>query len=63
MRTSYVPTEILWGYKFEHSCVTYDEKLAKYEVSFENLNTIVMDNTPWYIYKKTLISLLKRPYF
>ena len=25
VRTSYVPTEILWGYRFEHKCVSYDK--------------------------------------
>ena len=48
VRTSYLPTEILWGYKFEHSCVEYNPKLATYEVSFESLNTMIRDNTPWY---------------
>ena len=47
VRTSYLPTEILWGYKFEHSCVEYNPKLATYEVSFESLNTMIRDNTPW----------------
>ena len=47
VRTSYLPSEIVWGCKFEHSCVQYNPKLATYEVSFDSLNTIVMDNTPW----------------
>ena len=46
MRTSYVPGEILWGYKFEHSCVHYDNKFGKYEVTFDTLNTIIKDDTP-----------------
>jgi len=46
VRTSYVPSEILWGFKFEHSCVSYNNQLKTYEVSFENLNSIVMDSTP-----------------
>ena len=25
VRTSYVPGEILWGYRFEHKCVSYDK--------------------------------------
>ena len=29
VRTSYVPSEILWGYKFEHSCVRFNEKLGR----------------------------------
>ena len=48
VRTSYLPTEILWGYKFEHSCVEYNPKLATYDVSFDSLNTMIRDNTPWY---------------
>ena len=47
VRTSYLPSEIVWGCKFEHSCVQYNPKLATYEVSFDSMNTIVMDNTPW----------------
>jgi len=46
VRTSYLPTEILWGYKFEHSCVEYNPKLATYDVSFDSLNTMIRDNTP-----------------
>lgn len=47
VRTSYLPCEILWGYKFQHSCVHYDEQNGKYEVSFDTLNTIIKDeNTP-----------------
>jgi len=46
VRTSYVPREILWGYKFEHSCVHFDQGTGKYEVTFDTLNTIVQDDTP-----------------
>lgn len=46
VRTSYVPSEILWGYKFEHSCVRFNEKLGTYDVSFEQLDSIVADTTP-----------------
>jgi len=44
VRTSYLPNEILWGYRFEHSCVAYDQKAAKYVVSVNNLNRVVADN-------------------
>ena len=44
MRTSYLPNEILWGYRFEHSCVAYDQKAAKYVVSVNNLNRVLADN-------------------
>ena len=30
VRTSYLPNEILWGYRFEHNCVSYDKDTAKY---------------------------------
>jgi len=46
IRTSYLPSEILWGYKFEHSCVMFNKDLGKYEVKFDTLDTIVKDNTP-----------------
>jgi len=46
VRTSYLPNEILWGYRFEHSCVSYDKSEAKYAVSITNLNKIVSDTTP-----------------
>ena len=44
VRTSYLPNEILWGYRFEHSCVAYDQKAAKYVVSVNNLNRVLADN-------------------
>jgi len=46
VRTSYLPCEILWGYKFQHSCVDIDPTTGKYRVTFDTLNTIVKDNTP-----------------
>jgi len=46
VRTSYLPSEILWGYKFEHSCVMFNRDLGKYEVKFDTLNTIIKDSTP-----------------
>jgi len=46
VRTSYLPNEILWGYRFEHSCVSYDKKESKYAVSITNLNKVTSDNTP-----------------
>ncbi|XP_023343757.1 inward rectifier potassium channel irk-1 [Eurytemora carolleeae] len=46
VRTSYLPNEVLWGYRFEHTCVIYDIKAAKYEVSFNNLNKHIADRTP-----------------
>jgi len=49
VRTSYLPNEILWGYRFEHTCVAYDKESAKYAVSFSNLNKHVADRTPRYV--------------
>ena len=46
VRTSYVPNEILWGYRFENSCITYDKSKAKYAINIGNLDKIVPDNTP-----------------
>ena len=46
VRTSYVPSEILWGYRFEHKCVSYDKALAKYGVSYTSINSFVPDRTP-----------------
>ena len=46
VRTSYLPGEILWGYKFQHSCVHFNKEGGMYEVTFDTLNTIIKDNTP-----------------
>ena len=48
VRTSYLPNEILWGYRFENTCVTYDKSQAKYVVNIGNMDKIVADNTPRY---------------
>ena len=45
-RTSYLPQEILWGQRFEHSCVAYDKELAKYAISYNMINRFVPDRTP-----------------
>ena len=47
-RTSYLPSEILWGHQFEHSTVEYDKDMAKYAVQLTSLNKIVADRTPRY---------------
>ena len=46
VRSSYLPNEILWGFRFEQTCVAYDKKEAKYAVSFKTINTIRPDRTP-----------------
>ena len=40
VRTSYLPNEILWGYRFENTCVTYDKSQAKYVVNIGNMDNI-----------------------
>jgi len=46
VRTSYLPSEILWGQRFEHSTVDYDKNMAKYAVSYFSLNNFIQDRTP-----------------
>ena len=48
VRTSYLPSEILWGYRFEQTCVAYDKEVAKYAVSLRTINRIQADRTPRY---------------
>jgi len=45
-RTSYLPQEILWGQRFEHTCVAYDKELSKYAISYAMLSRFVQDRTP-----------------
>ena len=46
VRSSYLPSEILWGQRFEHSTVAYDKDLSKYAVSYKTINSFVQDRTP-----------------
>ena len=46
VRTSYLPSEILWGHRFDHSTVNYDTETAKYNVSFKTINSSSPDRTP-----------------
>ena len=46
VRTSYLPSEILWGQRFDHTTVTYDTDSAKYSVSFKTINSSSPDRTP-----------------
>jgi len=46
VRSSYLPNEILWGYRFEHTCVAYDKGTTKYAVSYSTINKFVADRTP-----------------
>jgi len=45
-RTSYLPSEVLWGHRFEHTGVAYDTQVSKYAVSYSTLNNFVPDRTP-----------------
>ena len=47
-RTSYLPSEVLWGQQFEHSTVEYDKDLSKYVIMLSALNSILPDRTPRY---------------
>ena len=38
--------QVLTFFRFEHKTVVYDQKEAKYAVSYTTLNTFVPDNTP-----------------
>jgi potassium inwardly-rectifying channel subfamily J len=46
VRTSYLPGEILWGQRFEHTTVAYDKEAAKYAVSYTTINAFQPDKTP-----------------
>jgi len=46
VRTSYLPNEILWGYRFDHTSVAYDKQVAKYAVSYSTVNKCTADRTP-----------------
>ena len=43
MRTSYLPSEILWGYRFEHRCVAYDKALNKADSSENKIIELEME--------------------
>jgi hypothetical protein len=46
VRTSYLPGEILWGQRFEHTTVAYDKEAAKYAITYSTINTHEQDTTP-----------------
>jgi len=45
-RTSYLPNEILWGHRFEHTCVAYNKQSEKYIISYSTINKCAADRTP-----------------
>ena len=46
VRTSYLPSEILWGQRFEHTTVAYDKEAAKYALTFSTISAFEQDSTP-----------------
>ena len=46
VRTSYVPNEILWGYRFDNDIVSYDKDRMVYNINHNKLNDTFVDNTP-----------------
>ena len=46
VRTSYLPSEIQWGQRFEHTTVAYDKEAAKYAISYSTINSYDQDSTP-----------------
>ena len=61
VRTSYVPQEILWGYRFEHKCVAYDKAMNKYAVSYTAINSFIPDRTPRWVLMKNCRLLQGEP--
>ncbi len=46
VRTSYLPNEILWGHRFEHESMQYDQEQSLYTVRHNSMNKTVVDKTP-----------------
>ncbi|KAK8380368.1 hypothetical protein O3P69_016752 [Scylla paramamosain] len=46
-RSSYLPNEILWGYRFE-PLVTFNKELGEYAVDYSLFNNVYQVNTPLY---------------
>ena len=44
-RSSYLPNEILWGYRYENM-VSYSKRRGTYLIDCSNLNAVVEDDTP-----------------
>ena len=44
-RSSYLPNEILWGYRFKN-LMKYNKNRGIYTVDCSNLNAVVQDETP-----------------
>lgn len=46
-RSSYLPNEILWGYRFE-PLVTFNKEMGEYAVDYSLFNNTYQVNTPLY---------------
>ena len=46
-RSSYLPNEILWGYRFE-PLVTFNKELGEYAVDYSLFNNVYQVNMPLY---------------
>ena len=44
-RTSFLPDEILWGYRFD-SCVKWQEEEEVFKMDVRRINQVVADGTP-----------------
>ena len=46
VRTSYMPSEILWGQRFQHTTVAYDKDASKFGITYSTIDAIEDDCTP-----------------
>ena len=46
VRTSYMPNEILWAQRFQHTTVAYDREASKFGITFSTINDMEGDTTP-----------------
>ena len=38
--------DIIWGHRFEHTCVAYDKMSSKYAISYDMMDNMMQDQTP-----------------
>ena len=38
--------DIIWGHRFDHTCVAYDKMSSKYAISYDMIDAMVQDQTP-----------------
>ena len=41
-----IDQDIIWGHRFDHTCVAYDKMKSKYAISYDMLDSVVQDQTP-----------------